>query len=362
MGRRAIIQPPENTNEWQSAIVLESREVAAVASVQVDVSACQNVARLLASRLVPKDEEDSVLASFNRVESGNYYLLLVAICHQTSPRGRLPLMGTVGGVERRGWDYLSAKFESAARADRSLLEPGHWSRMDVGEVSTIFRDDALGDRLSEPAHRTALVRDLGRVMIENGWNWFEELFHLCQGRVATGEPNLFELLTKFVAYRDPVRKKSSFLLALMRNSRLWQFQDNEKLGPPVDYHEVRGHLRIGTIVVNDPSLRNKLLNAEEVASQEDVAIRGAVYDAIMLISELTGLRNPSQLHYLFWNVFRTHCLRESPLCFAEASALPQRYQHLATFGSEKRCPFSGVCASATTPKRYFEHVFETDYY
>ena len=52
------------------------------------------------------------------------YLVLVAICHQTSPKGRPPLEGTVAGKRKRGWDYLSAKFEDAARADRSLLALG----------------------------------------------------------------------------------------------------------------------------------------------------------------------------------------------------------------------------------------------
>jgi len=332
------------------------------APIQVDVAACQRLARLLTSQTIPKDEEDSTLPNLSRDEAGNFYLILVAICHQTSPRGRPPLEGTVGGVHRRGWDYLTAKLEAAACTDRALLKPSRWARMNVGEFVGIFRDAHLGDRLSEPDRRTALVQNLGLVMVEHHWRWFEDLYGLSGGRVATGQPNLFELLAKFAAYRDPVRKKSSFLLALMRNSGLWSYVDDAELGPPVDYHEVRGHLRIGTVTVNDPSLQQKLLNGEPVTAEEDVEIRGAVYDAIMLLSELTGLRNPSQLHYLFWNVFRTHCRRDDPLCFQEAPRLPKRYQHLALFGEEKRCPFSGVCASASANERYFEHVFETDYY
>ena len=109
-------------------------------------------------------------------------------------------------------------------------------------------------------------------------------------------------------------------------------------------------------------LRHKLLNGLPVTAEEDIALRGAVYDAIMLLSELTGLRNPSQLHYLFWNVFRTHCLRESPLCFQPAPALPERYRHLATHGGGRHCPFAEVCKSASSTQRYYEHVFETDYY
>ena len=98
--------------------------------------------------------------------------------------------------------------------------------------------------MSDPDRRTALVQDLGRVMIQSGWGWIEEAYRLCEGRVASGEPNLFGLLARFAAYRDPVRKKSSFFLALMRNTGLWSYVDDAELGPPVDYHEVRGHLRV----------------------------------------------------------------------------------------------------------------------
>ena len=153
----------------------------------------------------------------------------------------------------------------------------------------------------------------------------------------------------------------------MRNTGLWHYIDEEQLGPPVDYHEVRGHLRLGAVTVNDESLRQKLLNSLPVTPDEDIAIRQSVHDAIMLLSELTGLRNPSQLHYLFWNVFRSCCSRESPHCYRcpPNCALPERYTHLATHSDgQRRCPFSEMCASTggSTHQRYYEHVFDTDYY
>lgn len=343
---------------------LSGTERGHVPPICVDRATCERLAKLLASRPIPPDEEDSALPGFSRLQVGNYYLLLVAICHQTSPRGRPPLEGTVGGKLKRGWDYLSARLEGVAQVDQSWLAPQRWAHVNTTDVRALFHDMTFGERLSDPERRAILIADLGRVMLARGWHWLEDLYQLCEGRVTTGQPNLLGLLAHFVAYSDPVYKKSLFLLSLMRNSGLWRYSDNDKLGPPVDYHEVRGHLRIGTVVVNDQGLRHKLMEGIPVTAEEDVAIRRAVYDAIMLLSELSGLQNPSQLHYLFWNVFRTHCTRESPRCFQEAPPLPERYQHLATFGESRRCPFSGVCASATDVplQRYNEHVFETDYY
>ncbi len=335
------------------------------AVAKVDVAACEQLAALLRRQSIPPDREESQLPGFNRNETGNFYLLLVAICHQTSPRGKKPLEGFVAGRLLRGWDFLSAKLELAAQHDRSLLSPSRWTTARTADVRELFHDDRLGDRLIDPGGRSALIRDLGCVMLRHGWLWIEDMYRSAKGRVAVGDPNLASLLSEFRAYDDPVRKKSFFFLSLMRNSGLWQYADPENLGPPVDYHEVRGHLRIGTVIINDAALRTKLFESQPVTASEDVVIRQAVLDAIMLLSELTDLRNPSQLHYLFWNVFRSCCTRESPHCAAcpTACPLPGRYVPLAIRAdATRRCPFSSVCASAQVLHRIHEHVFETDYY
>ena len=333
-----------------------------VPTVHVDGKACERLARLLASRSIPADKEDSDLPNFSRQEVGNFYLILVAICHQTSSRGRPPLEGTVDGRRKLGWDYLSAKLEATGRSDRELLNPRRWAEMSTDELVSLFRDPTLGERLAGPARRAALIRDLGQVMLRQGWHWFEDLYEWSGRRVATGDHSLFALLSQFLAYQDPVRKKACFVLALMRNSGLWTYVDDDQLGPPVDYHEVRGHLRVGTVTVTDPVLREKLLQGIPVTPEEDITIRQAVYDAIMLLSELTGLRNPSQLHYLFWNVFRSSCVREAPNCTTPCPTLPERYRHLMALDGKLQCPFASVCASVNTADRYYEHIFETDYY
>ena len=335
--------------------------------VEVNSEACKSLALLIKSQQIPIDSEDTYLAGFSPAQVGNFYLCLVAICHQTSPQGRPPLEGIVNGDSKRGWDYLSAKLEAAAHSDPMLLAPSKWSDMTESEIRAIFHDSQYGDRLTDPIDRANLIRDLGRVMVKNNWKWVEDLYHLSGGRVATGNPNLIELLAKFKAYRDPVKKKSYFFLSIMRNNGLWRYSDAERLGPPVDYHEMRGHLRLGTVVVNDEALRQKLFVGTPVTAAEDVALRQAVHDAILVVSSLSGLQNASQLHYLFWNVFRSCCNRDAPHCLGCPSdcTLPARYVHLAIRSTgERRCPFAEMCATTcvTSHNKYFEHVFETDYY
>lgn len=333
--------------------------------VEVNRSVCKRLADLLRRQHVPVDEEESKLPGFRQDLVGNFFLALVAICYQTSPRHKPPLEGVVQGVHRRGWDYLFARLESAARVDASYIEPATWAQLSAHDVRELFRDRECGDRLTDPEGRAGLLRDLGQRMLERSWRRADDIYEFCDGRIASGHPNLLDTLAQFEAYRDPVRKKSLFFLSLMRNSQTWRYVDDENLGPPVDYHEVRGHLRIGTVCVKNADLEAKLRQGREVTADEDIAIRKAVYEAIILLSKETGLRNPSQLHYLFWNVFRSICTRQSPQCLAirPDSKLPPRYISLIIHeDGQRRCPFSSVCRSARIEERYVEHVFETDYY
>jgi hypothetical protein len=331
--------------------------------VVVDSAACARVAALLSQRPIPRPAEEIGPPDLGRLETGNYYLLLVSICHQTSPRGLPPLEGRVRGVHYKGWDYLSAKLVAAARQSAAILQPDAWAKLTARDLQLLFRDDELGDRLSDRAGRARLVRDLGRRMAANGWQWFDDLYAASDRRIS-GDGGLLRLLREFRAYRDPINKKSYLLLALMQYAGLWTYDDEQELGPPVDYHEIRGHLRIGTVHVLDVDLRQKLLHQILVTETEDLAIRGAVRDAIISIARMVSV-TPMVLHYLFWNVLRSCCTHTSPHCEAcpNNCPLPRRYVPLAIHESgPRRCPFSPVCASAHTITRLQEHVFDTDYY
>jgi hypothetical protein len=335
------------------------------APVAINRDICNRLAEWLRSREIPLDREDSSLKDFSTEEVGNFYLLLVAISHQTTPRGGLPLEGNARRQHLRGWDYLFAKLEDAARQDSRFLSPDFWARITGKDLQAVFRDRQLGDRLSDSEGRASLVRDLGETMLAQSWKSAKQIYDAADGRIATGYPNLVGLLSQARAYRDPVRKKIYFFLALMQNSSLWVYVDADQLGAPVDYHEVRGHLRIGTVEIRDPNLYARLLQGSEVSAEEDVQIRQAVHGALMFLSQESGKRNPSQLHYLFWNVFRSCCTRERPHCFScpPNCSLPARYVPFALFPDGSRhCPFSEICTSAGREPKLLEHNVVTDFY
>jgi hypothetical protein len=319
----------------------------------------------LKRKQIPLDREESSLTGLSADEIANFYFLLVAISHQTSPKGMPPLEGTADGQHLKGWDYLFKKFEAKVRSDLNFLSPHFWAHITAADLQETFRDENLGERLSDSDGRASLINDLGREMLEHSWKSVSQIYDLAQGRIASSRPNLLELLSLFRAYQDPVRKKIYFFLALMQNTGVWVYPDADQLGAPVDYHEVRGHLRIGTVQILDSNLRAKLFEGVQVTAEEDISIRQAVHKALMLLSRESGLRNPSQLHYLFWNVFRSCCTRENPHCFACPSdcSLPARYVPLAMFPDGSRhCPFSGICHSAGREPKILEQSLVTDFY
>ncbi len=329
-----------------------------LASVALNSRQCAAVAAILRGVRVPEDREAVCLGGLSHAEQGNLYFLAVAICHQTSPRGKPGLSGIVNGVFLKGWDYLLQRLVEVATSRPQLLTPHEWIQFTPSALSDIF-----GPNLSDSSGRTALIRDLGEQMVRFGWANLTDVMNYAGYRVAVGGPNLVDTLRGFRAFDDPVQKKTFFLLSVIRNSAVAEFIDPENILAPVDYHEVRGHLRLGTVEVLDPDLFRKIQLELPVSSDEDVMIRLKVRDAIRSISsQLPGVSN-SQLHYLFWNVFRTFCVRQLPHCLgSDNTTLPADYSSALGIQRHSPCPFSTVCQSAGEPFPPTEHVFDTDYY
>lgn len=299
--------------------------------------------------MIAEDREDTNLPNLDREHLPDFLLLVVAICHQTTPAtGEPPLEGTVNGRMAKGWDYLLRKLASEAVHDTRWVRPSAWIAMRAEVLQSTLRDADKGDRLTDPEGRASLIRDLGEVMLAQGWRSVSDIHLLCDGRLAGRQPSIIEQLTKFRAYQDPVRKKSYYFLSMMQNFGLWSFADTEHLGPPADYHEVRGHLRIGTVRIDDPELLRRLIVRQRVSIDEDNRIRNAVVQAISAIARALGI-TPSRAHYMFWNVFRNICTRDDPQCFElrPGNPLPERYLPLTQLAPGGHgCPFATVCQSA----------------
>lgn len=332
---------------------------------------CLEVAKMLRGKSIPTPTEDVPRLPFSPADEANFWFFLAAICHQTSPLGEAPLSGEINDTTKRGWDFLLHTFRAAAIDDLGWLRPERWAECTGSDLQKLF-----GPLLSRPDRRANLIRDLAAKLSDRGWASVIEAGPYCDFRISvnsqsrpfaaggdTNEPaaDLLGVLSDFEAFSDPVQKKSAFFLALMKNAGAWSYRDESQLPAPVDYHEIRGHLRIGTVVLAQ-EIRQKISDGCLIAAAEDIAIRFAVRDAIQVISgELSS--SPNALHYFFWNLFRTYCLRDAPVCDGRHySVLPPIYQQLVTGGGDCRCPFRTVCDSADRSNAINEPIVVTECY
>jgi hypothetical protein len=332
---------------------------------QLNESKVIEVADMVALAAIP-EEAESRTHSFRWTRSprehANAYLAIVAICHQTSPIGERQLKGELDSVSKSGWDYLKEKFLIAAVSDETLVTPSTWAELTPTQLSDLYVDTKHGLTLNRVVERTQLLNDLGRWMKAHSIEWIEDEYER-RGRRFLGPSGLLATLQTAAAYSDPVQKKSFFFSSLAIKECRWTSKDFDQVPSPVDYHELRGHLRMGTVKIVDVDLAYKVQRALPISSEEDVDIRSVVQQANDLIAARTGLSS-SRIHYLMWNVFReccprissaTHCSKCGPSC-----TLPSQYKQMP--GYQGRCAFAGVCESAERAHKVIEPPYVGHYY
>ncbi len=292
----------------------------------------------------------------------NSYFALVSICHQTSPLGERRLEGVVGNVKKAGWDYLKERFLEKVRQDAEWATPEYWRVLRPADLSELFDDPVFGKTLNRVNERAFLLNDAGDRLRKSGCHNVKEPFNECHGFIG-GESGFLVFLKTFEAYKDPVMKKAHLFLALMENELGWVIRDPEHLLSPVDYHEMRGHLRMGTILVQDPGLASKVQRGLTLTDDEDCEIRSKIQRVNSFISNQTGLSVPV-IHSLFWNVFRNCCPRASGETHCSDCGgncgLPSPYKKMDTY--RNRCMFSAFCHAAGKTDKVIDPPYAGHYY
>lgn len=335
--------------------------------VIVDIGRCQRLGEFLKALRFPAADKIDSPGDLSPPELRMLYFVVAAICHQTSPPGRPTLEGMVKGELLHGWDYLRASWLGAAKADPYILTPGWLMFAQPSDIVYILYDHErkCTAHITDPDGRAALLRDIGLGMKRDGVKHVDEYYNRAGGWLKNvgGIIGLEHMLKKFEAYgKDPVNKKLTYFLILMARYGFWKYLDIQNLGAPVDYHEMRLHLRLGTVRITDEELAAKVASGTVLNAAEDVRIRSPIYEAIFKIAHASG-RMPPDLHNFFWNMARNCCRRDETHC-AECfshGALPERYQALLV---DKRCIFSAHCASVSLPhaEKSKEPKADTEFY
>ncbi len=202
-------------------------------------------------------------------------------------------------------------------------------------------------------------------MLRSGYDSFAQLCDSLRGR-CVGPNSVISFLKATEAYSDPNEKKARLLIGLLRDAHGWEFYDAHKLGPPVDYHEIRGHLRIGTVIVQESGF--KLSGRREtIAYADDNIIRAAISEAIVDIARQLPDKDPLHVHYVLWNYFRALCRRDSPICckrgaISESELDPAYVVLFQRSIAGEGCIFSSFCDSFRRKVFPVEYSYDGTYY
>jgi hypothetical protein len=291
---------------------------------------------------------------------GNFNLVLIAICHQTQG-----ISGTVDGQSCRGWDYLERKLNAHCRNNPTFLEMENLATLSCERLDRALAPSLSTSAFSNLEARTALINELAHHMLRFGYGSFEQLCGSLKGR-CIGTDSIISFLKATKAYSDPNEKKTRLLIGLLRDAHGWRFQDAHELGAPVDYHEIRGHLRIGTVTVTDVSWRPRF-QSEIISSDDDNLVRSAISKAIVAISNWLPNRDPLHVHYVLWNYFRALCRRDKPVCckggaISEGELDPAYVDLFQKSVAAAGCAFSPFCDSFRSQVFPIEYGYGGNYY
>jgi len=254
-------------------------------------------------------------------------------------RYHLPLIAEIGGVERKGSDYLWEAFRCRVEQNAGFCSPERQANLSREELLEVFRADNGEDPMPALDLHLEQARQYGRDMLALQLTPQTVL----DKAIASTQPLQTFLVTldQVGGYKeDPLRKKS-LLLALILNDRPENFlplRDDEQVAPVIDYHLMRSCLRVGLIDVMDEELKNKLRNRQIVLPAEEWAVRYPAYRAMEQVLALSG-KSLGAVNDFFFNA-RKRCPEMSePEC--------------------RLCQLDPVCAHR---KGLFQPVLRTSFY
>ena len=251
-----------------------------------------------------------------------------------------PLIAPIGGVERKGSDYLWAAITRQLEIDAEFCSPERQANLGREELLAVFRADDGQDPMPALDLHLEQARQYGRDMLA-----LQLTPQAVVNRALTStHPLQTFLLTldQVAGYKeDPLRKKSLLLAMILKDrpERFLPLRDDEQLAPIMDYHNMRSCLRIGLIDVVDEDLREELINRQVVSPAEEWAVRYSAYLAYDQLVSLSGRSLSAVNNYLFTNARKRCPEMTEPNC--------------------QSCELDPVCAHHI---EFFQPVLRTSFY
>jgi putative endonuclease len=359
-GRLALIERWRKQEEPSGPTTLSQPPAV---SVHPDPEQCQRVGKRLGTVAVlpdptlqpPRDEDE-------RRRLANLWFYVVAICQHT-----VSLEGSLDEGWYRGWDYLIRAARRAEVQEPDYFAAPRMARFTSTGLRRLFSDrgDPTASTLDRLDERVAQLHDCADRLLTDYGGEAMGLYAAAGGR-ARGAEGLYARLATFVAYADPVEKKSTLLLAFLHQAGIWPLADPEHVMMAVDYHAMRVALRSGIVAVDDPALAHVLRERVPVDEATNTAVRLAVREACAELARQSG-HSIYDLDRLIWLLGRSCCFYEhEPICGDRPcfKADECTFVQGVAYACPGRCLLDGTCRGSQDPawRAFWETNVYTAYY
>lgn len=226
-----------------------------------------------------------------------------------------PLVARIDGDQLKGSAYLFRAFRLPLESDAGFYSPERQAALTRDELMKLFRADDGSDPMPAFDLHLEMAQRYGREMIATGKTPQQMIERAMKS--ATPLKTFIGELDQIGGYKeDPLRKKSN-LLALVLNQRpekFLTFGKDEEVPPVIDYHTMRGCLRMGLVEIIDEALLRKVEARQIVNADEEWAIRYACYLAVEDVVRISG-KSLGAVDWFFFAYSRQRCPEMSePVC------------------------------------------------
>jgi hypothetical protein len=288
------------------------------------------------------------------------YFYSVAICHQTHKLHSRKL-------NLWGWEYIEHVFTQLGKNNSPFLQPGIIASIAFSDLcnrlASLFSDDCspLNTTLDRLGERASFLAEADYILESHHKGRIENLVKSSKQLLVANGNGLYETLSNFKAYSDPMRKKSTFLLKLLQDAHLIKVKDPQNFVPIMDYHMQRVLLRTGCVDVHSSKLASKLRNHEPV--DKDTVVRKACIEAFRIIARESGMP-VVELNDFFWSLGRS-CCHKNLLCeTGKCEKDPCTFARIVEHDPHTSCSLESVCLGKENEeyRQLWQPVVETHYY
>lgn len=293
-----------------------------------------------------------------------FFFFIVSIDHRTGNNGSV-FKGRVNGVELTGSELMYALAMRRFEEDPAFFTAERMSLVSREDIANLLRVkepktmDVVG-----AAERAILLRDCGLKLHRYFQGSVQKMISMSGGYLMRPDGSGFlQLLERFDAYKDPLRKKPFLLVKFLERRRLFSIKDADSLHVPVDNILQRLALRMGIVRITNTELDNKIRNDIHVDSAEEEAIRQVTMRAFDEVSRDASL-GASYLDDILWEFGRVHCRVPIPLCDKLPETNSRRPYRIIKSGPIGECPFGQGCKSYMSPAGWSlkEPNYKTTFY